>query len=254
MQANKPPAETLPTSKRIPPRALRPRADTPVDTVWVPRWKWAARIFGREVRLPATPGGSRALGTVAVSREGEGSSSTEVAESARLEFEALAERQREQAAEIERLRAALAEPQQGRIAAKEQAAVLAANRKTSEVRSGQNAPPDKPAKEGTTPVEDREPWGTWAMPLLVLLAVLVCAYALGATFGYLLAIGHPPYWIAGGWAGALLRAPAGALLLLIASMACFVQARDDRGTRRIWQVSGGVLLGLSLLATFGGLL
>ena len=198
MQTNKPSVEKLLARKRIPPRALR--SDTLGGTVWVPRWKWAARIFGREIRLPATPGGSRTPGTATAPQGQTVSLSAEVAE------------------------------------------------KTAE--EAQN----KTAKKDSTKVEDREPWVAWAIPLLILLAVLVCTYALGATFGYLLAIGHPPTWIAGGWAGALLRAPAGALLLLLASLACFVQAHDDRGTRRVWQASGVILTGLYLLATFGGLL
>ncbi|MCR1345463.1 hypothetical protein AAE485_07635 [Acidithiobacillus ferriphilus] len=202
MQTNKPSVEKLLARKRIPPRALR--VDTPGGTIWVPRWKWAGRIFGHEVRLPATPGGSRALGpapcegtdTTSAPREEVVSSSAEVAEKAQA----------------------------------------------------------KTTKEDSAKVEDREPWRVWAVPLLAILAVLVCTYALGVTFGFLLAIGHPPYWIAGGWVGALLRAPSGALLLLLAALACFVQASDERGTRRIWQVSGGMLLVFSLLATFGGIL
>ncbi|WP_436395670.1 hypothetical protein ACSDBR_01345 [Acidithiobacillus ferriphilus] len=202
MQANKPSVEKLLTRKRIPPRALR--ADTPGGTIWVPRWKWAGRIFGHAVRLPATPGESRALGpapckgtdATSAPREDVVLSSAEVAEKAQA----------------------------------------------------------KTTKEDSAKVEDREPWRVWAVPLLAILAVLVCTYALGVTFGFLLAIGHPPYWIAGGWVGALLRAPAGALLLLIASMACFVQAKDDCGIRWVWQASGVILTGLYMLATFGGLL
>jgi len=38
----------------IPPRVLR--KDTPGGTVWVPRWKWAGKLFGKTVPLPASPG------------------------------------------------------------------------------------------------------------------------------------------------------------------------------------------------------
>ncbi|MBU2803627.1 hypothetical protein ACQUQQ_00960 [Acidithiobacillus ferrooxidans] len=41
-----------PESRVIPPRALR--SDVPGGTAWVPRWKWAGRLFGREVQLPST--------------------------------------------------------------------------------------------------------------------------------------------------------------------------------------------------------
>ena len=38
----------------IPPRALR--KDTPGGTVWVPRWRWAGRLFGKAMQLPPVPG------------------------------------------------------------------------------------------------------------------------------------------------------------------------------------------------------
>jgi hypothetical protein len=60
--------------------------------------------------------------------------------------------------------------------------------------------------------------------------------------------------LSGGVLGAFLLAPSGALLLLLSGLACFVQSRDDRGTRPIWRVAGILLVVLFLLATFGGLL
>ncbi|MHB0888104.1 hypothetical protein [Acidithiobacillus sp.] len=99
-----------------------------------------------------------------------------------------------------------------------------------------------------------EPWRAWAYPLFGVLSALVIAFALGTSYGYLLAVGRPPSWLSSGAVGALLMAPSGALLLLLSGLACLVQARDDLGTRRIWQITGFLLLMLFLLVTFGGLL
>ena len=196
MQTNKPFVEKLLARKRIPPRALR--SDTPGGTVWVPRWKWAGRLFGREVQLPPT------LGTSHLSEP--------------------------------TTKAAAPEPS------------------TAAAEQGVEPTTSKASKNPENAATPQESWGAWAYPLLVILAVLVVAYALGATFGYALAVGHLPLWMSVGPVGAFLQVPSGALLLLLAALACFVQARDERGTRRIWQVSGGMLLVFSLLATFGGIL
>ncbi|MHB1706408.1 MAG: hypothetical protein ACYCSH_10285 [Acidithiobacillus sp.] len=112
---------------------------------------------------------------------------------------------------------------------------------------------DQPASAAKTET-DGEPWGQWAYPLLVILAALVLAYALGVASGYVLAVGHLPGWMSGGVLGAFLEAPSGAVLLLLAGLTCFVQARDDRESRKIWKIAGAGLLILFLLATFGGLL
>ncbi len=186
---------TKPSPQTIPPRALR--SDVPGGTMWVPRWKWAGRLFGREVRFPATV------------------------------------------------------------------------RVTKETPDVQAAPPDTgdtalpSVKPQTTsaPEEDRtersEDLGQWARPLLAILGVLVATWALGVSFGYVLARGTPT-WMAGGRVegilGALLLAPSGALLLLLAALGCFVQAADEDAPRRVWQAGGWGLVCLFALVLFSGLL
>ena len=189
----------------IPPRALR--KDTPGGTVWVPRWKWAGRLFGKAVQLPPAPGPAM------------GQSPAAIAEA------------------LERGPASRSSPEQG---------------SPSREPKAQLTPPKSGVGEAERGVP--EPWGAWAYPLLGILSALVIAFAVGTGYGYLLAVGRPPRWLSSGAVGALLMAPSGALLLLLSGLACLVQARDDRGTRRIWQITGFLLLMLFLLVTFWGLL
>lgn len=125
-----------------------------------------------------------------------------------------------------------------------------------EAPSGEPKAQPTPRKSGAGEAERGvpEPWGAWAYPLLGILSALVIAFALGTSYGYLLAVGRSPRWLSSGAVGALLMAPSGALLLLLSGLACLVQARDDRGTGRIWQITGFLLLMLFLLVTFWGLL
>ncbi|UTV80075.1 hypothetical protein MQE22_08570 [Acidithiobacillus sp. YTS05] len=178
--------------KRIPPRVLR--QDTPGGTVWVPRWRWAGRLFGREVALPPT------LGPAKASR-----------------------------------------PEAPTVAAEESNAT----------------PPQSVADVSISPPTSqhlRERWSAWAVPLLAILAVLVLVYGVGATYGYLLAVGHPPPWVSSGILGAFLDAPSGALLLLLGGLGCLLMAREEYEVRPAWLVSGTGLLLLFLLATFASLL
>jgi hypothetical protein len=214
---NKTTATKLMEQRRIPPRALR--SDTPVGTAWVPRWKWAGKLFGREVPLPPIPGKSWSLG------------SPEGAEPP----------QAESVVPVSQV------PAQGMALGTD--TIPATDREAQGPRKSPDAPPSLTQQETRA-----EPWGAWAYPLLAILVALVMTFALGTTFGAVLATGNPPAWLSGGVLGAFLLAPSGALLLLLSSLACFVQSRDDQETRPIWRVAGILLLTLFLLATFGYLL
>ena len=127
----------------IPPRALR--KDTPGGTVWVPRWKWAGRLFGKAVQLPPTPGPAMEQSPAAITEALEPGS------------------------------ASRSSPEQG---------------SPSREPKAQPVPPKSGAGEAERGVS--EPWGTWAYPLLGVLSALVIAFALGTSYGYLLAVGRPP--------------------------------------------------------------
>lgn len=185
--------QKLLAKNRIPPRVLR--QDTPGGTVWVPRWRWAGRLFGREVPVPATVGSSRL---------------------------------RQEAPPVPTA------PEQ--------------------VAEAVEAAPTVAAAKGPDRPRAKERWSAWAFPLLAILAVLVLAYGLGTTYGYLLAIGHPPPWLSSGVLGAFLFAPSGALLLLLGGFACLVLAREEEEVRVAWLVAGIGLILLFLVATFASLL
>ena len=181
----------------IPPRALR--SDVPGGTMWVPRWKWAGRLFGREVRLPPT---------VCVTK------ATPNAETVSPDMVGMA------------------------LPKVEPTAV-------------------SPSVD-VNPKKRPESFGEWAKPLLAILGVLAVFWGLGVSFGYVLAKEGTPSWMSGGSVGgvvgAFLMAPSGALLLLLAALGCFVQAADEEGTRRVWQLAGWGLIALFLLVLYSGFL
>ncbi len=177
--------------KVIPPRVLR--TDPPPGIAWVPRWKWAGKLFGRQVRLPP---------------------------------------------EV-RVAPVLAD---GKVPA---------DRAPANATAPSSAPADTPA----LPAKDKI--GDWARPLLTILALLVMVYGLGVGLGAVWTTHTTPSWMRQGIVGALLLAPAGAVLLLLAGFACLVQSVDGRGNHLIWLLwlaAGIALIGFFLWATFGALL
>ena len=202
---------TKPKIRVIPPRALR--SDVPGGTVWVPRWNWAGRLFGRQVQLPATIQVSAGPPPAGIEPPAE-----TVVDGA------------------------------GATAAPVPAPTLTTAKSESKARA--KTAPEPESQPSRSPAS----WGQWAYPLLAIMSALVVSWSLGATFGYLWAAGSPPPWLRQGVPGALLMAPSGSLLLILAGFGCLVQAADDLGTRLVWQATAIGFFLFSALAVFGGLL